>query len=117
MAMKWLRKHNKKIMVVGGALLMLAFLMPRQGGCSRGPRMPDRAVAQAFGRKIMLSEYYGGQLEHRALKDAGLGIPVADPLDYVLLVREALRHRSITSTVIYARCDVGRLRETVGAGM
>ena len=89
MAMKWLRKHNKKIMVVGGALLMLAFLMPRQGGCGRGPRMPDRAVAQAFGRKIMLSEYYGGQLEHRALRDVGLGIPVADPLDYVLLVREA----------------------------
>lgn len=31
----------------------------------------------------------------------------------LLLVREALRHRSITSTVIYARCDGGRLREAV----
>ncbi|NIA07531.1 MAG: hypothetical protein GWP14_07845, partial [Actinobacteria bacterium] len=89
MAMKWLRKHNKKILVVGGAMLMLAFLMPQQRGCGRGRRMKDREVAQAFGHKIMLSEYYRGRSEHQLLRDIGLGIPVADPLDYVLLLREA----------------------------
>ena len=89
MAMKWLRKHNKKILVVGGALLMLAFLMPQQRGCNRGPRMKDRAFAQAYGNKIMLSDYYNGQAEYQILRDMGMGVPVADPLDYVLLLREA----------------------------
>ena len=35
----------------------------------------------------------------------------------LLLVKEALRHRSINSTLIYARCDAGRLRGTLqGSG-
>jgi integrase len=33
----------------------------------------------------------------------------------VLLVKEALGHRSITSTVVYARADQDRLREAIGA--
>ena len=89
MAMKWLRKHNKKILVVGGALLMLAFLMPRQRGCGGGPRRKDYAVALAFGHKIMRSEYAAARIELGILAAMGIRVEVADPLDYVLLLREA----------------------------
>jgi site-specific recombinase XerC len=33
----------------------------------------------------------------------------------LLLVKEALRHRSITSTLVYARADEDRLRKALGA--
>lgn len=33
----------------------------------------------------------------------------------LLLVQHALRHRSIASTTIYARCDEGRLREVLAS--
>jgi site-specific recombinase XerC len=33
----------------------------------------------------------------------------------LLLVQQALRHRSIASTTVYARCDEGRLREVLAS--
>ena len=92
MAMKWLRKHTKKILVVFVAALMLAFLIQgplSQRGCGGGARMKDKLVAHAFGQKVMLSEYYAAQFEYLILQGAGLPVPVSDPLDYALLIREA----------------------------
>jgi site-specific recombinase XerC len=33
----------------------------------------------------------------------------------LLLVQEALRHRSIASTTVYAKCDDGRLRDVLAS--
>ena len=76
-------------MVVGGAFLMVSFLiMPSQRGCGGGPRM-DYAIAQAFGQKIMRSEYEAARLDLLLLSAMGIRVEVADPWDYVLLLREA----------------------------
>ncbi|MCK4850975.1 MAG: hypothetical protein KAT11_06480, partial [Phycisphaerae bacterium] len=93
MAMKWLRKHNKKILVVGGAFLMVAFLMPRQDGCRGRARAKDYPIAQAFGKTITLNEVRSAALELAILQGIRLPRLVADPMDYVLLLREARQMR------------------------
>ena len=52
MAMKWFRKHSKKILVVGGALLMVAFLLPQQRGCQGRGSFKDVPLGQAFGKAL-----------------------------------------------------------------
>ena len=89
MAMKWFRKHSKKILVVGGALLMVAFLLPQQRGCQRRGSFKDAPLGQAFGKKIMLSEVRSAALELAVLRNIRLQRPVANPMDYLLLLKEA----------------------------
>ena len=97
MAMKWFRKHNKKILVAGVVLLMLAFLMPQRTGCG-GSRGQDSTLALAFGQKITRNELSRAnaelQLLRTILEPMRVPLPTADPLDYLLLLREA-RHMHI----------------------
>ena len=89
MAMKWFRKHDKKILVVGGALLMIAFLLPQSKGCQGPTSSKDYPLGQAYGKKIMLSEARSAARELAILQGIQIQQPVADPVDYVLLLREA----------------------------
>ena len=96
MAMKWFRKHTKKIIVVGGVFLMIAFV----GGNAindlfrGGPgRVKDYPVAEAFGKTITLNEVRSAALELAILQGIRLPRPVADPMDYVLLLKEARQMR------------------------
>ncbi len=89
MAMKWLRKHNKKIIVVGGAFLMVAFLMPRQDGCRGRKTGKPVPIAQAYGKNITDKEESWALTQLHLLSLMGLQMPVSNPMDYLLLVREA----------------------------
>ena len=91
MAMKWFRKHNKKILVGLAVLLMLAFV----GGTwlkdlfGRGGRAKDVPVARALGEELMRSEFAMARLELALLNGMGIPVRAADPVDYALLKHEA----------------------------
>ena len=91
MAMKWFRKHNKKILVSLAVLLMLAFVGGRAirdlfGG---GPRFKDRPVAKAFDGDVMAGEGSRAGFELSLLASMGVPVKTANRLDYVLLIHEA----------------------------
>ncbi len=74
-----------------------------------GHRQAQRRFSQWLERAGLTGRYSPHSLRHSFAM--ALYTKTAD----VLLVKEALGHRSIGSTLIYARCDQQRLREAVGA--
>ena len=93
--LKWLRKYNTWILVIGGVLLMIAFLMPNAIQ-EFGRRRMSGPVMRLAGQKISMEDYAHSALEYDAI--AGLmgnrqvlervfGIDSAD--HWVMLTREA----------------------------
>ncbi len=74
-----------------------------------GNRQAQRRFAQWLEHAGLAGRYSAHSLRHAFAM--GLYQRTGD----VLLVREALGHRSISSTMVYARCDNERLRQAVGA--
>ena len=91
MAMKWFRKHNKKILVGLAVLLILAFV----GGSwlrdlfSGSGKFKDIAVARALDTDLMRSEFFRARFDLALLNAMRIPVPTADELDYVLLRHEA----------------------------
>ncbi len=67
--LKFLRKYNKWIMVVGGSLLMVAFLAPQ--AIQNMPKLRDPVVAQYEGQKVKASELDQADKELRAVNALG----------------------------------------------
>ncbi len=74
---------------------MVAFLLqgPLQRGCRGRSRAKDYPIAEAFGKTITLNEVRSAALELAILQGIRLPRPVADPIDYVLLLKEARQMR------------------------
>ncbi len=95
--LKVLRKYNKWILVVGGTLLLISFLVP-QAIQQMGQARLGRAVGTMDGRKITLATYDQARRELAALSEffSRFGGSVPLPLDekhevehWMLLSREA----------------------------
>ncbi len=92
---KVLRKYNKYILVVGGVLLMVAFLMPQAINEMRGD--PMKAVVAHIGEDgIRQRELFAADMNFRVVKQimpqfiaAAVGTPIADGTHWYLLAREA----------------------------
>lgn len=98
--LKFLRKYNKWIMVVGGSLLMIAFLAPQ--AIQQLPRLRDPVVGELDGKVVKASMVEEADKELRAVNAlGGLGGGLADMLlglsapssdryiEWFLLTREA----------------------------
>jgi len=77
--LKFLRKYNKWILVIGGTLLMIAFLAPQ--GVSMLPKLQDRTIATMDGRPVKASKIAQADAELRAMNALGGQFPLAN---YVL---------------------------------
>ena len=97
--LKFFRKYNKWILVVGASVLMVVFLLP-SGGKWLMPSPIDQPVGEVDGRTITLGEQRRAVSELRVLgvigqRTAGLeGLFTSlsgldDPLAYVLALHEA----------------------------
>lgn len=93
---KFLRKYNKVILVVGGVLLMIAFLIP-QGATRLGNAQERIVVATVDGRKVRLRQMEKARIELLVLR--AFAAPIVDnllgvedrPDHWFLLTREAER--------------------------
>lgn len=92
---KVIRKYNQYILVVGGVLLMIAFLMPNAISELRGD--PMKAVVAHVGEDgIRQRELFDADMSFRAVKHimpnfvgGAIGTPIVDGTHWFLLVREA----------------------------
>ena len=92
---KVLRKYNKYILVVGGVLLMIAFLMPTAINEMRTDPM-KRVAAHIGDQGIRQRELFDADMHYRAIKHVmpaflagAMGTPIVDGSHWYLLVREA----------------------------
>jgi len=76
--LKFLRKYNKWILVIGGTLLMIAFLAPQ--AIQNLPKVNDRTVAQFDGKPVKQSEIDAANAELRAINALGGNIKLANYL-------------------------------------
>jgi len=83
-------------------------LFPGQNGWQLTPRQAHRRFTMSLDRAGITSPVSPHSLRHAFA--TGLYRRTGD----VLLVKEALRHRSVESTLVYARVDEGRLRAALG---
>ncbi|MEO1584041.1 MAG: hypothetical protein AAFR96_05640 [Planctomycetota bacterium] len=67
--LKFLRKYNKIILVIGGSLLMVAFLAPQ--AIQQVGQLQNRTVATMDGRKVKERELFDASNELRALNALG----------------------------------------------
>ncbi|MEL7483141.1 MAG: hypothetical protein AAFN41_02185 [Planctomycetota bacterium] len=67
--LKFLRKYNKIILVIGGSLLMVAFLAPQ--AIQQIGTLQNRTVAEMDGRKVKERELFDASNELRALNALG----------------------------------------------
>lgn len=74
--LKFLRKYNKWILVIGGTLLMIAFLAPQ--GVSMLPKLRDRTIATMDGKPVKASRVAKADAELRAMNALGGQIPIAN---------------------------------------
>ncbi|HZW11379.1 MAG TPA: hypothetical protein VFF69_15855, partial [Phycisphaerales bacterium] len=92
--LKVLRKYNKMILVVGGTLLLISFLVP-QAIQQLGQARMGRAVGSMDGRKISAADFDEAQRQLSALREffarvgGRLPIPLADghEIEHWLLLR------------------------------
>ena len=63
--LKFLRKYNKWILVVGGVLLMVAFLAPQ--AIQQMPRLRDPVMAEYNGQSVKASKLEQADAELRAV--------------------------------------------------
>lgn len=92
---KVLRKYNRYILVVGGSLLMVAFLMPTAINEFRADPM-KQVVAHIGDDGIRQRELFEAETHYRAVKQVmpaflfgAIGTPIVDGSHWYLLVREA----------------------------
>lgn len=92
--LKFLRRYNKAILMVGGSILMVLFLLPSTTN-QIGQGMMSRAVAYMDGDKITVIDMHDAARE-MALIDAvspgllqALGIEDKNSMHWMLMVREA----------------------------
>lgn len=92
---KVLRKYNRYILVVGGSLLMVAFLMPTAINEFRTDPM-KQVVAHIGDDGIRQRELFEAETHYRAVKQVmpaflfgAIGTPIVDGAHWYLLVREA----------------------------
>ncbi|MFO0834953.1 MAG: hypothetical protein U0638_08285 [Phycisphaerales bacterium] len=92
---KVLRKYNKYILVVGGVLLMVAFLMPTAINEFRTDPM-KRVAAHIGDQGIRQRDLFDAEMNYRAIKHVmpaflagAIGTPIVDGSHWYLLVREA----------------------------
>lgn len=76
--LKFLRKYNKWILVIGGSLLMVAFLAPQ--AIQQLPKLRDKTVARYDGEPVKASEIQLASDELRAIDAIGGRLPVTDVL-------------------------------------
>ena len=84
-------------------------LFPGQGGRSLCSRHVQRRLAQWCERAGIQHTVSPHDLRH------SFAIRIYRKTRDLLLVQHALRHRSIASTTVYARCDEARLREVLAS--
>ena len=88
--LKYFRKYNKWILAVGGALLMVVFLIPQ---ALFTPSAGDFPVGEINGEEVSNADVQGAAAEIQALQSIpvlGSAVP-ADPLHWLLTVHEARR--------------------------
>lgn len=92
--LKWLRKYNKIILVVGGSLLMIAFLLPTT--LNRiGREQANKTVARMDGRKVSAMTIALAQQEINVVENALLDMKLSeafgirDAAHWLMLEREA----------------------------
>ena len=87
--LKWFRKYNKFILVIGCAVLMVAFLIP-QALEQFSPRPGDRVVATLDGEDVTGSELQRAAVGLQVLQRMGLGAlaPYSEE-QWFLLLRDA----------------------------
>lgn len=91
--LKFLRRYNKAILMVGGSILMVLFLLPstlQQGGAS----MMSRTVAHLDGRKLTIVDFQEAVREMEMIQRLNPGILTGlgvgrRPEHWLLLVHEA----------------------------
>lgn len=85
--LKFLRKYNKWLLVVGGSLLLIAWLVPsaiREFG-----QNPERRVVMTVnGRSVRAKEYQHWQTEYESLRKLFLGFGVPGSAEQYLLLTE-----------------------------
>lgn len=97
--LKFLRKYNKWILVIGGSLLMVAFLAPQ--AIQQMPKLRDRTVATYDGKPVKESKLMHAAAELRAVNALGGQVPLANfmlglsaptneqDIEWYMLAREA----------------------------
>ena len=87
--LKWFRKYNKFILVIGCAVLMVAFLIP-QAIEQFSPKPGDRVVATVDGEDVTGSELQQETVGLQVLQQMGLGalVPYTEE-QWFLLLRDA----------------------------
>lgn len=92
--LKWLRKYNSIILVVGGSLLMVAFLLP-ETIMQLGRTPLGGAPLKINGDKVSYGEYEKAQAEYYAItallgRDMGAMLGAGESVDHwIMLTREA----------------------------
>ena len=95
---------------------MREFLQGAKAGpvfLARGSRISVRHVQRRFAQWLEKAEVYR-RLSVHSLRHS-FAQAIYDKTGDLLLTREALRHRSIASTLSYARTDERRVREALGS--
>ncbi len=88
--LKWLRKYNTVILVIGGILLMIAFLMPQTiEQCGRSPL--GAAVMRMDGSRVSLEEFAEAQKEYYALSTLFPGAAGENAEHWLMLTHEAAK--------------------------
>lgn len=91
--LKFLRKYNKFILVIGGVLLMIAFLLP-QGIQQLASRTGDKKAATLNGRTLKLSDFGLAEREVNVLERiAVLRVPTPQGLRGVSLITSFVDQR------------------------
>lgn len=104
--LKFLRRYNKFILVIGGSLLMIAFLVP-----SAIKEMGNAAANKTFlrmdGRKVSRKEFDFSQREYQALERAPLGKMILQMHG----INEGAEHWLLLTTVAERNGFVGGVQE------
>ncbi|MEM7625603.1 MAG: hypothetical protein AAF333_08245 [Planctomycetota bacterium] len=87
---KFFRKYNKVILVVGGCVLMVAFLVP-QAVEMFGPNPNKVAIGTAHGQKLTTGDQYnaGAEIQLLSRLRLGDGLVTDDGLTWLLIQRDA----------------------------
>jgi len=88
--LKWLRQYSKWIMVVGGSLLMIVFLLPA-GGQWLQPNPMESAIGRVGDKEIRRVDLRRAGSELEVLRRLGARVPAADSLTWLLMMEEAGR--------------------------
>lgn len=93
--LKWLRKYNTWILVIGGVLLMIAFLLPQTIQQMGKAKLAGPVMSSVYG-KVSAEEHFRAGTEHAVVQSLlKASSPFADPIaasnaeHWILLTKEA----------------------------